>query len=392
MMEGARHSGRWNRKAYFGTTLILLCMFTSTSTSLQPSVEPKCPHGDYSNDKGICCNKCSPGFKLLEKCQAERERSKCVACPDGQFMDQLNFFPNCFKCKRCKSKNHEIMVSKCEPYKNTICRCEEGYYKNIIDSETHECLRCKSCGSDEEEKLPCTPEKNTVCGCKENYYKENGKCVPCKDCSSGCKHLCPTVTVQPTKGEKKEEGFLINIIAGVASFAVVSVVLVLVVVTYLLTTWLTKRRILKQTSQASITPDSLEILVKNEEPSDMCVKAVPQSPVNEQEPPNLPDCVPLEIKIPDLIYMVLDLVPVLQVKQLVRSLGVTDTEIERAEMDHRICKESHYQMLRVWAEQGSRAGRGGMLHRPLLLELLDKLRTMHLGQAAEELETKCGIQ
>lgn len=96
--------------------------------------------------------------------------------------------------------------------------------------------------------------------------------------------------------------------------------------------------------------------------------------------------------VPDLIYMVLDLVPVLQVKQLVRSLGVTDTEIERAEMDHRTCKESHYQMLRVWAEQGSRAGRGGMLHRPLLLDLLDKLRTMHLGQAAEELETKYGIQ
>lgn len=82
-----------------------------------------------------------------------------------------------------------------------------------------------------------------------------------------------------------------------------------------------------------------------------------------------------------------------QVKQLVRTLGVKDTEIEQAEMDHRSCREAHYQMLRVWAERGSRAGRGGgrMLYRPLLEELLDQLRKIHLGQAAEELETKYGI-
>lgn len=86
--------------------------------------------------------------------------------------------------------------------------------------------------------------------------------------------------------------------------------------------------------------------------------------------------------------MVLDLVPVLQVKQLVRSLGVKDTEIEQAELDYRSCREAHYQMLRVWAERGSRAG--GVL--PLLPELLDELRKMHLGRAAEELQTKYGIQ
>lgn len=98
---------------------------------------------------------------------------------------------------------------------------------------------------------------------------------------------------------------------------------------------------------------------------------------------------------PDLIYTVLDLVPVLQVKQLVRSLGVKDTEIEQAEMDHRSCREAHYQMLRVWAERGSHAGaggRGGMMHWHLLQELLDEVRKMHLGHAAEELETKYGIQ
>lgn len=145
--------------------------------------------------------------------------------------------------------------------------------------------------------------------------------------------------------------------------------------------------------------------------------------MEEQGQPNLPDCVPLEIRsklgallgficsklskivdprhqspsppaVPDLIYTVLDLVPVVRVKELVRSLGVRDTVIEQAEMDHRQCREAQYQMLRVWAESGSHAaggGRGDMLHLSLVKELLDKLRQMHLGGTAEELETKYGI-
>lgn len=90
----------------------------------------------------------------------------------------------------------------------------------------------------------------------------------------------------------------------------------------------------------------------------------------------------------ELIYTLLDLVPVLQVKQLVRSLGVRDTEIEQAELDHRSCREAHYQMLRAWAERGS--GAGALLHPPLLHDLLKELRKMHLEQAAEGLEKDYG--
>lgn len=129
----------------------------------------------------------------------------------------------------------------------------------------------------------------------------------------------------------------------------------------------------------------------------------------------MPDCVPVEIKsefvlfhtqyksemwecgadlpsapapVSELIYTVLDLVPVLQVKQLVRSLGVRDTEIQQAELDYRSCREAHYQMLRAWAERGS--GAGALLHPPLLHDLLSELRKMHLEQAAEGLEKDYG--
>lgn len=99
---------------------------------------------------------------------------------------------------------------------------------------------------------------------------------------------------------------------------------------------------------------------------------------------------PPSLLVPELIYKVLDLVPVLQVKQLVRSLGVKDTEIEQAELDYRSCREAHYQMLRIWAERGLRAG--GLLQWSFLQGLLDELRKMHLENAAEELETIYGFQ
>ncbi|XP_037640937.1 tumor necrosis factor receptor superfamily member 1A isoform X3 [Sebastes umbrosus] len=399
-MEGAGQRGRWNTKAPVGTILMLLmCMFIPTLTSLLPSEEEKCPHGDYPAGKGICCNRCSPGFKLVEKCNATGQRSNCTACPDEQYTDQMNFFPNCHRCKRCKGK-HEVTVSKCERYRNTICQCKTGYYKDNIDSQTSQCLPCKPCGQDEILKQTCTPEKDTVCECKENYYRVRRNCKLCNNCSVECKHHCLSPGILNTKVPEPESGngYLINIIAGVVVVAMISIVLV-VVITHVATKWSTKKKLLKPSTQPSdASPDSCEqVLIQSEEPSDnMTVTAVPQSPVSEHEPSNLPDCVPLEVKISDVIYTVLDLVPVSQMKQLVRSLGVTDTEIGQAEMDHlRACREAHYQMLRVWAERGSRAGggeRGRMLHGPFLQELLDKLRDMHLGRAAEELETKYGIQ
>ncbi|XP_070768607.1 tumor necrosis factor receptor superfamily member 1A [Enoplosus armatus] len=393
-MEGGVHRGRWNKKAPVGTVLILMCMFIPTLTLLQPSEEQTCPYGAYSTENGHCCNKCPPGFKLAEKCHATGRTSNCTVCPDGQYTDQMNFSPNCRSCRRCKIK-HEVEDSPCERHKNTICRCVDGYYKHNIDSETYECRRCSPCRPDEKVKQTCTPEKNTVCECTENYYRVNNHCEPCKNCTTECKHHCSTMNTRAPDIEKEN---LINIIAGVTAVALVSLVLV-VVITHVATKWSTKKKFLRSSLQPSdASQDSCceQGLMYSEEPSNISDKAAPQSPESEPElSSNLPDCVPLEIKIPDLIYNVLDLVPALKVKQLVRFLGVKDTEIEQAELDHRSCREAHYQMLRVWAERGSRmggGGKGGILHWPLMQKLMDELRKMHLGWAAEELETKYGIQ
>nr|XP_046255199.1 tumor necrosis factor receptor superfamily member 1A [Scatophagus argus]XP_046255200.1 tumor necrosis factor receptor superfamily member 1A [Scatophagus argus] len=392
-MERGMHRGRWNKKAPVATILLLMCMFIPNLTLLQPLPAETCPHGDYLTDEGICCNKCSPGFKIVEKCHAAGQRSKCIPCPAGQYTNQMNYSPNCRSCKQCKTSKHELQVSPCQQNQNTICRCEDGYYKINIDSVISECRRCRKCGNNEKEKQKCTPEKDTECQCTENYYRVNNKCEQCKNCTAGCEHHCSSLPPQNTRAPGYGNEHLMNITGGVTAVALLLLVLG-VIVTYTMTKWSTKRKLLKLSSQSSdVSSDPCEqVLIHDEEPSNNnIVKAAPPRPATEYEQPsNLPDCVPLEIKIPDLIYTVLDLVPVLQVKQLVRFLGVKDTDIEQAELDYRSCKEAHYQMLRVWAERGSRAG--GILHCPLLQELLDELRKMHLGQAAEELETKYNIQ
>ncbi|XP_078143159.1 tumor necrosis factor receptor superfamily member 1A [Centroberyx gerrardi] len=386
-MEGVGRRGKWHEKAPLGT-LLLLCMLGLTLP--QSAEEKECPAGEYPTENGICCNKCPAGFKLGADCQAERERSQCLPCAKGEYTDQINYSPTCRSCKRCKKFEEE--VSPCASYRNTICRCKDGFYKRVIDSDTNECLKCTSCGAGERQTEKCTLEHNTKCECEKDYYRIKKKCLPCKNCTADCQRHCPLHVTKPPENEK---GFLTIAVVGVGVLGLVVVVLV-GFITYKSRKKSAKKMLQSPSPPYNVSQESTEILMQTSESSENnCNRSVPLSPVSEQEPSNLPDCVPLEIKIPDMIYAVLDLVPVQQVKQLVRSLGVTDMEIERAETDHRVCKEAHYQMLRVWAERASQAGGGGrgrMLHRPLLQELLDTLGKMHLGQAVEELETKYGIQ
>ncbi|XP_017270919.1 tumor necrosis factor receptor superfamily member 1A [Kryptolebias marmoratus] len=389
MMAGTGHQGRCSVAIF----LLLVCENISASTP-KPDLEKKqCPAGDYVSARNVCCNKCPAGFKLKSECPGEGQRSNCELCPERQFNDKINHFPNCRKCRVCKESNFEYEVSPCKNDRNAVCRCMDGYYKHVIDSGTYDCLRCKECRENERKNQTCTPERNTVCECKENYHRVKNKCEPCRNCTTNCANLCVKVT-QVTEAPKGKHNLIINIIAG--SAAVVFVLLVVVVfITFVATKRFTKKKMLSQSSQHADVPKETKehLLVDMNEPAEVIsLKATGLNPVNDQESVKLPDCVPLEIRIPDLIYAVLDLVPVSQVKQLARLLGVRDREIEQEETDHRSCREAHYQMLRVWAERGTREGRDEMLHRPLLEELLDKLRQMHLGRAAEELETKYPIQ
>ncbi|XP_072316624.1 tumor necrosis factor receptor superfamily member 1A [Eucyclogobius newberryi] len=387
-MAMSGNSGRLivSRALFLGIGLLL-------SLSVSAAVTNTCPGGEYLTDAKICCKRCAKGYKLLEHCSASGHSSNCTRCPSGQFMDQMNYDRNCRSCRRCKEGIFERQVAPCESDKDTICQCNNGRYKYNIDKYTYECRLCSTCKDGEEEVAKCTLESNTACGCKENYYKEKNKCLPCANCVSDCSDSCPSKAT--TKDPPPDtSSFLINVIAGVVVVGVFALVLV-VLVTHFVTKRQTKRKLLSSSHFKEASHIYQEVSGGCEEALNQSVPShsEPFHIVLNQEPSNLPDCVPPEIKMSEVIYSLLELVPVLQVKQLVRSLGVSDSVIERAELDHRSSKEAHYQMLRAWAEQGAHTGRGhgGVLHLPQLQELLDKLRLMHLEQTAQELETQYSL-
>uniref|UniRef100_A0A4W5N202 Tumor necrosis factor receptor superfamily, member 1a n=1 Tax=Hucho hucho TaxID=62062 RepID=A0A4W5N202_9TELE len=396
--------GKWKDKCILNIcALLLLCWSVDPSLLAQPppvrTPELQCPEGShYHNDNGTCCRKCHEGFKLKEHCTKDGESSKCVPCEEGR-SNSFNYLQNTLK------KMEE--VSPCKKSKNKVCRCKEGFYKYIINSGTRECLTCKTCGHGERETQPCTPESDTVCECKDFYFrdkKSNRACLPCKVCkSSDCQQECSSST-HPTPNvdgiaKPKDTGWGVWSPYLLAASGCVCVLLLVVVGIMGVRVVRWKPKGSSSFPSAEITSQVSETSTRRliqEDPENVLNQSIPScSPVCEceQEPlSKLPDCVPKEIKISELIYSVLDQVPPRHVKELVRSLGVSDVVIERAENDHlRDTKEAQYQMLRVWAKGGAQGG-GGVLARPLLHDLLDKLRDMDLGGTAEELETKYGDQ
>ncbi|KAM9405220.1 tumor necrosis factor receptor superfamily member 1A [Salvelinus alpinus] len=403
--------GKWKEKCILNVcALLVLCWSVDPSLSAPPpprTQEFQCPEGShYHNANGTCCRKCHEGFKLEEHCTKDGGNSKCVPCEEGQtYREKSNYANTCLRCTRCV--DNEEVVSSCKKSKNTMCHCKKGFYKNIINSGTWECLTCETCGPGERETQPCTQENDRVCECEDFYFrdKKNKACHPCKICelTADCQQECSSGT-HPTpnvdgSAHPEDTGW------GVWSpylLVVSGYVCVLLLVIVGIMGVLVVRRKPKGSSSfpsAEITSQVSETSTRRliqEDTENVLNQSIPScSPVCEceQEPlSKLPDCVPKEIKISELIYSVLDQVPPRHVKELVRSLGVSDIVIERAENDHlRDTKEAQYQMLRVWAK-GSMQGGGGVLARPLLYHLLEKLRDMDLGGTAEELETMYGDQ
>lgn len=47
---------------------------------------------------------CFPGFRLANVCYASNQRSNCTPCPPSQYIEQMNFSPNCRSCKVCRGR------------------------------------------------------------------------------------------------------------------------------------------------------------------------------------------------------------------------------------------------------------------------------------------------
>ncbi|XP_056331970.1 tumor necrosis factor receptor superfamily member 1A [Danio aesculapii] len=363
-------------------------LYTISGLGGNKTMKGNCRENEYWNKKGFCCDKCHPGFKLKKECHAENMRSECEKCDEGTYLEQANYYPNCFRCQECK-KPHFIESSPCTPYSNRVCDCLPGYYKKKLGDLGWECSPCKTCGDGQIEIQECTKEENTQCKCQENHYPASkNSCKLCDKCQSECDHLCktsiPSVFFISTTPNSPEDTVPQVLVPVCASIMVLSLAVFMAYEG--IRHW--RKRVQASSSQSSSPAREEEPLFitvvqdsKNESVS------FTNQPCESKPLKNLPDCIPREIKIHEFFYFVLDEVPIGRFKELVRRLGVSEQNIDRAEQDHRNCKDAQYQMLKVWSDGGSGGGNNVLPYDQIQM-LIGTLKDMCLVSCADNIENK----
>nr|WFD54358.1 tumor necrosis factor receptor superfamily member 1A [Lepisosteus oculatus] len=387
--------------------LILSCLLSRSLTWGIPSGGRDAPanqsatcSADEFAHRGYCCNRGHPGFRMTKACAGAGLRTTCEPCSNGTYLELSNAATKCIKCRKCESD--EMEASPCRAGKNRECRCRPGLYVDHISPYTRICKPCAQCGPGFRKKTPCTHDANAVCECLESYYlASNGSCVPCVECNSRkeCSHLCPTSTTprEPMKVAPPPE-IPNNWWQTIAISLAVAMACAVVVVG--------GRRIHKRIRRSrassyytgntciqSTTSQNSELLPSPTASLRNCDPVFGPFPPQHKQP-ELPDCVPRTINISQFLYSVMEVVPVSRWKELIRRLGVSEREIERAERDNRVYSEAQYYMIQLWSRAGG--GGGGLspslpLPRPLALSLLQTLREMGLGGCAEQLDQRYNI-
>ncbi|KAI4877341.1 hypothetical protein NFI96_017321 [Prochilodus magdalenae] len=393
-MDAGHNRSKWRRKClpYILCILTLLSQTDATDDYKNGNTnQTVCGEHEYLNEEyGVCCDRCSPGYKLTKKCTGAGLRSSCIKCDDGSYQDQTNSYENCFQCSTCKT--HEEEKSPCTHKKNRVCGCKGGYYKKIIDRITSHCVSCKKCGPNEVETQKCTEDQNAVCKNKDLYYRTDlNISTPCKSCKD-CPNMCTTSTTPRTphrSAHPTADSVLPRVLIPVLATTLLWILVIFI--TYVLIRRYKKKKKKQHLLGQSESPDPVK------DTTEQCQvltysKDVESAPLakhwmESEQDQALPDCVPREIRTHEFIYFVLDVVPVKRFKELVRRLNVSEQDIDRAERDNRAFVDAQYQMLKIWSENAAGGGRT-ILPQPLMQELAGRLKDMNLNGCAESIESK----
>jgi hypothetical protein len=146
---------------------------------------------------------CLPGHRLHTPVEGQ---DVCLPCQDGvTFISEVKHtHRQCHDCTKVNDPDLEILVSPCNPTRDTTILCRPGYYryKARNSRETDRCEPCRSCqhparaceghhdtvcclpGSDavltSEGRYVCK-ERPTVCGPGEFFVRARQECLPCPD-------------------------------------------------------------------------------------------------------------------------------------------------------------------------------------------------------------------
>ncbi|XP_065115200.1 tumor necrosis factor receptor superfamily member 1B [Paramisgurnus dabryanus] len=157
--------------------MILIALFLTAvlRVSAGKASPPYRPNGECNNSTSeyyvketqLCCSKCKPGTRLGTKCTNDQD-TVCLPCPDGQFLEKMNYNTNCFSCRKCDENKGLIINRICSADTNADCICKPGMYCAEPGSASG-CSHCKK------HKI-CKPGDGVV---QHGTHLTNVKCGPC---------------------------------------------------------------------------------------------------------------------------------------------------------------------------------------------------------------------
>lgn len=137
--------------------------------------------------KGICCPKCSPGYRVKHDCKMYGG-TVCTPCDPETYTAHLNGLRECLMCQKCDSAMGLVTRRHCSTTENTVCGCEQGHFCSIKDGDN--CAKCqlhKVCNPGQRIQQRGTEWQDTICmDCSPGTFSPNGsleECHPWTNCS-----------------------------------------------------------------------------------------------------------------------------------------------------------------------------------------------------------------
>ncbi|XP_040291527.1 tumor necrosis factor receptor superfamily member 1A [Bufo bufo] len=354
-----------------------------------------CKEDEYRAKRGKhCCNKCLAGFMLDAECSAEGMKSKCEPCEKDSYRKSPSSSKFCVPCTDCLTQFGQITLQSCTRINDTVCGCPAGYYKSSSDRK-FTCLKCSECENGKPH-YQCTADRNAVCICYANFFLDSyGNCRPCKECNrtDHCVNHCPP---EPEESKKPKESNAVTVVLACAMGAVFLALVITVVVT-------TRKKLVSAFQKKSPLPTinvpgsgQLSTPLMKSSSSTGKLDSLPghagyfveESGLQQQNNAQnsglpLPD-ITLQTQTPSLnttqvLYKIIECVPVGRWREFIRRLGVSNHVIETSEQDNRHFKDAQYAMLSFWVEnEGTSAAARDSLFKVL--------REMNLGGVVEKIE------
>lgn len=355
-----------------------------------------CKEDEYKPKKANhCCNKCLAGFKVISDCFEEGMKSRCAPCQEGSFKKSPSGSKTCLLCTECLSQFGQITLHPCTKLNDTVCGCPAGHYKSNNERK-FTCQQCSKCENGTQ-RYPCRSDHDTVCNCFHNFYLDStGKCRSCNLCNQtdDCVNHCP---LPPLPGPiiKPNPDIAPAIIPSVICVSLLALVIAIIVVSRQKFCSVLKRTShLPTTNKSGSSQVSTPLMDKSMAKCKLdslpghAVYIVEDAGLQQQNKAQnstlpLPD-ITLQTKTPclnrpEVLYRIIECIPVGSWREFVRRLGVSNHVIETSEQDYRHYKEAQYEMLSFWVRNDGSSG-------ATMNSLFRVLREMNLGGCVEKIE------